>query len=69
MVDGDQLSEMDFNQFFLLLSVAGNETTRNAISPRHAAFLDHPEQYQMLVDDPSLMDTRRRGDPALGQSR
>ena len=30
-VDGESLSDMDFNLFFLLLSVAGNETTRNAI--------------------------------------
>jgi cholest-4-en-3-one 26-monooxygenase len=56
-VDGDRLSEMDFNQFFLLLAVAGNETTRNAMSHGMAAFLDHPEQYRMLVEDPSLMDT------------
>jgi cholest-4-en-3-one 26-monooxygenase len=56
VVDGDQMTQMDFNQFFLLLSVAGNETTRNAISHGMAALLDHPEQYQMLVDDPSLMD-------------
>ena len=55
-VDGDRLSEMDFNQFFLLLSVAGNETTRNALSHGMLAFLDHPDQWQMLVQDPSLMD-------------
>ncbi|MGH2685648.1 MAG: cytochrome P450 [Actinomycetota bacterium] len=54
-VDGHQLSEMDFNLFFLLLAVAGNETTRNAMSHGMAALLDHPEQYQMLVDDPSLV--------------
>ncbi len=56
-VDGDKLSEQDFDLFFLLLSVAGNETTRNAISHAMAALLDHPEQYQMLVDDPSLLET------------
>jgi cholest-4-en-3-one 26-monooxygenase len=53
-VDGDRLSEMDFNLFFLLLSVAGNETTRNAISHGMHALLDHPDQYQELVADPSL---------------
>ena len=67
-VDGDRLSEMDFNQFFLLLSVAGNETTRNALSHGMLAFLDHPDQWQMLVQDPSLMDHGGRGDPSLGQS-
>jgi cholest-4-en-3-one 26-monooxygenase len=56
-IDGEKLSEMDFNLFFLLLAVAGNETTRNAMSHGMAALLDHPEQYQMLVDDPTVMDT------------
>jgi cholest-4-en-3-one 26-monooxygenase len=56
-VDGDQLSEMDFNLFFLLLAVAGNETTRNAISHGMNAFLEHPDQYERLVADPSLLDT------------
>src|SRR5690349_19354206 len=40
-VDGDKLSEMDFNLFFLLLAVAGNETTRNAISHGMDVLLDH----------------------------
>ncbi len=56
-VDGDQLSEMDFNLFFLLLAVAGNETTRNAISHAMNAFLEHPEQYSRLVDNPRMIDT------------
>ena len=53
-VDGDQLSEMDFNLFFLLIAVAGNETTRNSISHGIKAFCDFPDQYQLLVDDPTL---------------
>jgi len=53
-VDGDQLSEMDFNLFFLLIAVAGNETTRNSISHGIKAFCDFPEQYQLLVNDPTL---------------
>jgi cholest-4-en-3-one 26-monooxygenase len=52
-VDGDTLSEMDFNLFFLLLAVAGNETTRNSISHGVRAFCDYPDQYQLLVEDPS----------------
>ena len=51
-VDGESLSDMDFNLFFLLLSVAGNETTRNAISHGMNAFLENPDQYQLLVSDP-----------------
>ena len=57
VVDGDQLTEMDFNQFFLLLSVAGNETTRNALSHGMTAFLANPDQYRLLLDDQSLIDS------------
>src|SRR3954467_11396398 len=53
-IDGDRLSEMDFNLFFLLISVAGNETTRNSISHGIRAFCDNPDQYQALVNDVSL---------------
>lgn len=52
-LDGDQLTEMEFNLFFMLLSVAGNETTRNAISHGLNAFLEHPEEYDKLAQDPS----------------
>ena len=51
-VDGDHLSDMDFNLFFMLLSVAGNETTRNAIAHGLNAFLENPEQWDRLVEDP-----------------
>jgi cholest-4-en-3-one 26-monooxygenase len=52
-VDGDKLTEMEFNLFFLLLSVAGNETTRNAITHGMNAFLEHPDEYAKLVADPT----------------
>ena len=51
-VDGESLSDMDFNLFFLLLSVAGNETTRNAISHGMNAFLENPDQWDLLASDP-----------------
>jgi cholest-4-en-3-one 26-monooxygenase len=51
-VDGESLSDMDFNLFFLLLSVAGNETTRNAIAHGMNAFLENPDQYELLAGDP-----------------
>jgi cytochrome P450 len=41
----------------LLLSVAGNETTRNAASGGMLAFLEHPEQWTRLREDPSLTST------------
>jgi cholest-4-en-3-one 26-monooxygenase len=53
--NGDSLSEMDFNVFFLLLAVAGNETTRNALSHGVHALIDHPEQYRKLAANPALM--------------
>jgi cholest-4-en-3-one 26-monooxygenase len=56
-VDGEALTQLDFNLFFLLLAVAGNETTRNAISQGMLAFMEHPDQYERLIKDPSLIDT------------
>ncbi len=54
-VDGTRLTEMEFDSFFLVLAVAGNETTRNLISGGMLALLEHPAEYQRLVDDPSLI--------------
>jgi cholest-4-en-3-one 26-monooxygenase len=54
-IDGDHLTEADFDGFFLLLSVAGNETTRNLISGGMLALIENPGQKQRLIDDPSLM--------------
>ena len=45
-LDGDDLSSDEFGFFMVLLAVAGNETTRNAISHGMLAFLDHPEQWE-----------------------
>jgi cholest-4-en-3-one 26-monooxygenase len=46
-VDGGELSADEFGFFVLLLAVAGNETTRNAISHGMAALLDHPDQWEL----------------------
>jgi len=56
-IDGEHLTDMEFNMFFLLLSVAGNETTRNAMTHGMNALIDFPGQRQLLLDDPSLLDT------------
>ena len=56
-VDGDRLSVVEFNSFFMLLAVAGNETTRNLISGGMLTLTQHPEQYRRLVADPSLLPT------------
>jgi cholest-4-en-3-one 26-monooxygenase len=47
-VDGGQLSSDEFGFFVILLAVAGNETTRNAISHGMLAFLDHPGQWELF---------------------
>ncbi|HLX38651.1 MAG TPA: cytochrome P450 [Candidatus Binataceae bacterium] len=54
-INGDRLSEMDFDLFFLLLAVAGNETTRNALSHGMLALMEHPDQYRMMAADPTLV--------------
>ena len=56
-MDGDKLTELDFDLFFLLLAVAGNETTRNAIAHGMNALLENPDQFELLVDDPALART------------
>jgi len=56
-VEGEKLSEIDFNSFFLLLLVAGNETTRNTISGGMLALIEHPEERARLLRDPSLFPT------------
>jgi cholest-4-en-3-one 26-monooxygenase len=56
-VDGERLSDMELELFFLLLTVAGNETTRNLMSGAMHAFFEYPEQWQRLLDDRSLLPT------------
>lgn len=51
-LDGEKLSDVEFNVFVLLLSVAGNETTRNLISGGMLALFEHPEEYERLRADP-----------------
>jgi cholest-4-en-3-one 26-monooxygenase len=56
-VEGERLSEVEFDQFFLLLAVAGNETTRNLISGGMLALLENPAERARLAADPSLLPT------------
>ena len=50
-VDGERLSSAEVASFFILLAVAGNETTRNAISHGVLALTRYPEQRQIWWDD------------------
>jgi cholest-4-en-3-one 26-monooxygenase len=47
-IDGEHLSVDEFGFFVLMLAVAGNETTRNAISHGMHALLSHPEQWELF---------------------
>jgi cholest-4-en-3-one 26-monooxygenase len=47
-IDGGHLSADEFGLFVLMLAVAGNETTRNAISHGMLAFLEHPDQWELF---------------------
>jgi cytochrome P450 len=53
--DGTALSAQDFDNYFLLLVVAGNETTRHAITHTMLALIEHPDQLDLLRRDPSLI--------------
>jgi len=50
-VDGDRLTPAEFASFFILLVVAGNETTRNAISHGMKALTDFPDQRRAWMAD------------------
>ena len=56
-IDGDKLSDMEFEFFMLLLTVAGNETTRNTTSWGMHALMQNPDQYKLLVQNPELLDS------------
>src|SRR4051794_29015074 len=56
-VDGEKLSSQEIASFFILLCVAGNETTRTAISQGVLALSEHPEQRARWIADPSLTPT------------
>jgi len=57
VVDGERLTAQEFGSFFILLVVAGNETTRNAISHGMKLLTDNPDQRKIWFDD---FDTHTR---------
>src|SRR5438128_711487 len=54
-VDGQSLSTVEFDNFFSLLVVAGNETTRHSITHGMLALMDHPQYMHRLTTEPSLI--------------
>ena len=55
--EGDRLSSDEVYATLELLLIAGNETTTNLIGNGMLALLSHPEQYERLHRDPSLLDS------------
>lgn len=56
--DGEPLTDLEFKNFFTLMMVAGNETTRHTISHGIRLLDDHPEQLAWwLVDIPGRSET------------
>jgi cytochrome P450 len=56
-IDGEPLSATEFDNYFLLLVVAGNETTRHTISHGMLALLRNPDQLALLQARPELIPT------------
>jgi cytochrome P450 len=50
-IDGEQLTSAELASFFILLVVAGNETTRNALSHGLMLFTEYPDQRALLLGD------------------
>jgi cytochrome P450 len=59
-IDGEQLSEREFKNFFVLLVSAGNDTTRYTMASGMRALIEHPDQMALLRDsighDPTVME-------------
>ncbi|HEY8493796.1 MAG TPA: cytochrome P450 [Myxococcota bacterium] len=55
-VNGSPLAPVELLSYYLLLVVAGNETTRNAMTGGMIAFLEHPGEWEKLRRDPGVLD-------------
>ena len=55
VIDGKPIDQQFLDGFFLLLVIAGNETTRNTTSGGVLTLAQHPEQRRLLVENPSLI--------------
>jgi cytochrome P450 len=49
------ISDRDYHNYFALLMIAGNETTRHTISSGMLALAEHPDQMRLLQDQPDLI--------------
>ncbi len=56
-LDGQELPPFELLSYYFLLVVAGNETTRNAISGGLLALIENPDEFEKLKRDPGLVET------------
>jgi cholest-4-en-3-one 26-monooxygenase len=56
-IDGDKLLDIEIAVFFVVLMIAGNETTRNLIAGGMRALMENPGERERLQADPSLFQT------------
>jgi cytochrome P450 len=74
-IDGQRLTDEEIASFFVLLSVAGNDTTRNSTTLGMKALCDFPDQRKLLADDvpgliaPAVEDLMRLATPVMTLGR
>jgi cholest-4-en-3-one 26-monooxygenase len=56
-VDGERLTPTEFNSFFMLLALAGNETTRTVTAQGMRLLIEHPEERRRVLAEPRLLAT------------
>jgi cytochrome P450 len=54
-IDGERLEEHEIVMGFFLLVAAGNDSTKATFCSAMRALMEHPDQRQLLLDDPSLI--------------
>lgn len=54
-VDGQTMDAFEYNYFFLMLMIAGNETTRTMTAHGMRLLMEHPEERRKLVENPALI--------------
>jgi cholest-4-en-3-one 26-monooxygenase len=56
-IDGQKLEEHEIVMGFFLLVAAGNDSTKATYCSGMRALIEHPDQRQLLLDDPSLISS------------
>jgi cholest-4-en-3-one 26-monooxygenase len=56
-IDGHGLSELEYSSFFMLLAIAGNETTRTVTSWGMHTLMEHPGEREKVLRSPGLLES------------